>query len=220
MTPEEWLQGNAFICPHGLGRFSNQQCEENRRKAQENIISYQSAGNLTPCETCTTGNKKIVIQYPIKENKKAIDIERNETVYNGLQNQIKELIKVGKKKIRKCKKCGKEKPHHGKGYCASCYGKEVRIKKMNFETTTETLFSVKNGIKYKPQFVDTSCSSNKVQFSKKDIQIIEAPGLKFEIIIDFDSCNVLFEKLQRRAKQEFRTIENQILWELQKNLQE
>ena len=103
MTHEEWLRVNTFICPHGLGRISPEQCAANRSRPRLGDGAWGLGENLTgtpvmpgPCEKCTEW------QALCKE------------VYQRRKEEA--MAKVGI-----CKHCGEQKNIKARGLCARCY---------------------------------------------------------------------------------------------------
>jgi len=116
MTYEEWLQLNTFLCPHGLGRISPEQCEANRARPRLKEACNWNV-NLPPmpgpCEKCTEWKELCEQVYQKRKEVASMDETREE---EGKK-------KKNKRYLVKCKLCGQMRPHHGRGLCAKCYSK-------------------------------------------------------------------------------------------------
>ena len=102
---EKWLEINTFICPHGLGRLSPEQCRANRERCS---LDEARLLGLPPkpwqCYKCTEWKELI----------------------EEVEKRRKSMTKVGI-----CKLCGKELVIKARGLCSSCYNKQYREGKLD-----------------------------------------------------------------------------------------
>ena len=112
---KKWLEINTFICPHGLGRLSPEQCRANRERCD---LSEAKLLGLPPkpwqCYKCTEWKELI---EEVKKRRKSMA------------------------KVDICKLCGKQLPIKARGLCSSCYNKQYREGKL--DSVTKSNMSLK-----------------------------------------------------------------------------
>ena len=163
---EKWLKINTFICPHGLGRLSPEQCEANRKRTEgKEAWLLKLPPRPKQCGKCTEWKQLI---KEVKQRRRA----------------------MSEKKIGICINCKEEKPIQARGLCAKCY---YHLKK-------EGKLPEKD--------------------KKRDIKDKTEQKKTLKITLDFTNYPELLEQIKKKAEEEIRSVNSQIIWELKKALNE
>lgn len=121
MDAEAWLAANTFQCDRLSARLTSAQCAENKAKSTE---ARHDVGPLYLCRSC----------LGVGETTRLERRRRGRPAQNGSANPaspwhnnprrlpLKEE-EMAEKPVRKCVKCGKDKPIIGRDMCGTCYRK-------------------------------------------------------------------------------------------------
>ncbi len=93
----QWMEENTFYCKKTRADLSPEACAANRKAPGPGAMDNRPY----PCISCTAWRELCAQVERRRAEKKEED--------------------VGKKKMAICKRCGNEKPHHGRGLCGTCY---------------------------------------------------------------------------------------------------
>lgn len=223
MSPEEreaWLQANTFECPHGMGRIPPSQCEAYRArptikeiKGDWNLYRHRQAPVMPEaCEWCEEWREKEGEKREVRGQKSGRGGEE--------RGQGSEVSK--KRKIRVCQKCGEEKMILARGACGACYQKARKAGK--YHNPPEGPIE-----KFKkqeaPSSPDASClrseaSTRRIDGEEHKNQTAGGDVAKIKqepeqaVRLDFSGHPDLLEQLRKRADEQIRDLEQQILWEL------
>jgi len=184
-----WLASNAFRC--ALGRVSLETCRKMRMRPSVADWANQAVKAATPQESIRG------VRFRPSVCEKCSGPVASEAEESRKDESMAKIVK--------CAECGEEKEHLARGMCHHCYWKFNGKRKRDSKKAQQAADGAAETAPKKEAGVAADKKPNRKHSPKE----CNPSGGGQKITIDFTGCGDLYERLQRAAFPEDRTVELQ-----------